>query len=185
MTSRTYSTLDPNRIGDGLSLSMGNLIVSTSADDLDNHRKALGTVPRGTGTAYFECYFYSDTQPDDLGDTCSVGVATVDSDLDAYVGEDANSYGFIVGTGEIQNAGSAIETVNEQAERICIGVLLRVTATPNVIFYVNGNQVYEVSLPTGKFWVPAVTVSGMAADDMSAFVNFGQRGFDHPSLMVA
>jgi hypothetical protein len=186
MTSRTYATLDANRLGDGLLLDMGNLVVLTNADNLDNHRKVLGTVAKGAGDSFFECYFYTDTQPDDLADMCSVGVATADSPLDAYVGEDSDSYGFIVGTGEIMNAGSAVETVNEQAERTCIGVLLRADpVSPSLAFYVDGSFVYELALPTGKFWLPAITVSGLEAGNVRAFVNFGQRGFDYPVAVVS
>lgn len=186
MTSRTYATLDANRLGDGLLLDMGNLVVLTNADDLDNHRKVLGTVAKGAGDSFFECYFYTETQPDDLADWCSVGVATSDSPLDAYVGEDADSYGFVVGTGEIVNSGAPIVTVNEQVERTCIGVLLRADpVAPSLAFYVKGALVYELSLPTGKFWVPAVTVSSLEAGNVRAFVNFGQRGFDYPIAVVS
>jgi hypothetical protein len=188
VSSRTFATLDPNRIGDGLALEMGNLIVKTNADQLSNARKCLGTVPRGTGDAYFECYFYSDTRPADLAETCSVGIAQVGSSLDTYVGEDADSIGLIIGTGEIQSGGSVIETVNSQAERLCIGVLVRLeagSAGDTVAFSVNGNLLYEASIPDGQFWVPAVTVSGLDAGDMRAFLNFGQRGFDYPAIVVS
>lgn len=167
---------------------MGNLIVKTNADQLSNARKCLGTVPRGAGSAYFECYFYSDTRPDDLAETCSVGIAQVGSPLDAYVGEDSDSIGLIVGTGEIQSGGSAIETVNAQAERLCIGVLIRIeggSAGDSVAFSVNGNLLAEVAIPSSEFWVPAVTVSGLDAGDMRAFLNFGQRGFDYPAIVVS
>ena len=188
MSSRTFATFDPNRIGDGLALEMGNLILRTNADQLSNQRKCLGTVPRGSGDAYFECYFYSDTRPDDLADSCSVGIALVTSPLDNYVGEDSDSIGLIVGTGEIQTAGAAIETVNAQAERLCIGVLLRLagsSAGDSVAFSVNGSLLAEVAIPSSNFWVPAVTVSGLDAGDMRAFVNFGQRGFDYPAIVVS
>lgn len=186
MTSKTFATLNANALGEGLLLSSGNMIVTTDADGLDNHRKALGTVPRGTGDAYFECYFYSDTRPDDLGGSCSVGIATPDSPLDEYTGEDADSFGLIVGTGEITTHDSAGLFVNPQAERLCIGVLLRADpVSPTVAFSVNGSLLAEIALPAGKFWVPSVTVSGLPAGDMKAFLNFGQRGFDYPAIVVS
>jgi hypothetical protein len=186
MTSRTFATLNANALGGGLLLSAGNLIVTTDTDNIDRNRKVLGTVPRGTGDAYFECYFYSDTRPDDLSETCSVGVATPDSALDQATGEDADSFGLIVGTGEITTHDSGSLFVNPLTERLCIGVLLRADlVAPTLAFSVNGSLLEEIALPAGKFWVPSLTVSGLPAGDMKAFVNFGQRGFDYPAVVVS
>ncbi len=54
MTSRVYSTWNPNARGEGLALTQGNVVVTTLADSLTNARKVLGTLPKGSAPAFYE-----------------------------------------------------------------------------------------------------------------------------------
>lgn len=186
MTSRTYATLNANALGDGLSLDQGNLVVTTNADGLDFHRAVFGTQPKGTGQMYFETYFYSTSRPTGgLVNLLSVGVAQVGSSLSKYVGEESTSYGFRPADGGIYNDDTESQSTDAIGERMCIGVLLDLTAsTPNVVWYVDGSQIGYSEIDTDEFWVPAISIGATTAGDVSAFVNFGQRPFENQPAPV-
>ena len=91
--SRIVATLDPHRLGDGLELLQGNVVVTTNKV-CDFHRMVMGSIAIGIGTVAFECYFYSTSNPSaGLVNLCSVGIAVQDAALNAYVGEEADSNG--------------------------------------------------------------------------------------------
>lgn len=197
--SRIYCTLDPHRCGDGLTLSQGNLIVTTNKV-CDFHRMVLGTQAIGVGTVGFECYFYSTSFPSaGLANLTSVGVAVADCALDKVVGEEVSadsaaepmSWGLISAGGlvtagpGIYAGGDLVVSTAEIAERACIGVLLRNGPSPYVSWQANGNYLGQVALPTGKFYVPAVSIGSSASPtDVAAFLNFGQRGLDFPAMTL-
>lgn len=182
MTSRTFATLDPNALGPGLALDLGNLVVTTNQNGLTGttNQRVHGTIPKAIGGAYFIGYFYSTSQGDLTG-LCSIGVAEPDSTLNAYVGEDSQSWGMRPADGGIWNGGVQVVAGDPIAERQGIGVYLTMSGTTQgtfLAFYVNGNFYADVFLPDHKFWVPSVGVSSDVAGDLSAFVNFGQRPFE-------
>lgn len=177
MTSRTYATLDRNRLGPGLLLDDSDLQITTSIA-CDGARKVLGSLPVMSGEYAFECYMWSTSQGD-LSGLVSIGVAQPDSPLDAGVGSDAKSFGFWPADGVVKSDGSTVASPGGQPERVCIGVHLSLgPSTATCTFLVNGAVVSTVDLPTGKAWLPALTLGGSSAADINAAVNFGGWRFD-------
>lgn len=182
MTTRIFATLDTNAAGPGLLVDSGRSIVTTSAGNLDNHRKALGTILRSVGEASYECYFYSDSQTA-LGSRVAIGVCAPHSPLDKAVGEDNLSYAYYPGTGAIMWNNLGLVSVPQVAERVCLGVHVDLV---NLIvrWYAAGNFVGKLTLPAGISWLPAVTISGGVAGDMKASLNLSGP-MDYPSAEAA
>lgn len=177
------ATLNPNALGDGLGLDLGNLVVTTLRTNLDRNRKVLGTLPKAVGRAYIEAYFYSTFQGDLTG-LCALGIAATNVPLNTSVGNDALSWAIRPDTGGIWNNSTEIESGSGPVvkERNCIGIYVNFdgidsTGQPYVAWFVNGSQYASVLLPTGHFWVIAVSIGSTAqgAGDLSCFVNFGSR----------
>lgn len=198
--NKVYSTLDPHRVGDGLTLSQGNLVVTTTKV-CDFHRMAMGTIAMGVGTVSFEGYFFSTSFPSGgLTNLTSIGVAEVGCVLNKYVGEEistdtaaaAMSWGLISSGGMtsggpgIHAGGALLVSTPEIAERTCIGVLVKLSPSGSYAsWHANGNYLGQVTLPQGKFFVPAVSIGSSASpDDVSAYLNFGQRGLDYPTMIL-
>ena len=177
-TPRIYATLDRNRVGPGLLLDGSDLQVTTDSA-CDINRTILGTLPALSGDFMYEVYFWSQSQGD-LSDLISFGVATVDAALDTYVGGDANGYGYRVADGEIHTNGASIQSVAATAERVSLQCYLHLRPSEATVgWYVNGNELYVASLPTGKAWLPALSIGSSSPSDLAAIVNFGQDRFDH------
>lgn len=186
MTTRVNSTLNPNALGPGLVLDYGNVVVSTNAGALDIHRKVLGRIPKGVGISYFEFWHYSNLQGN-LANLVAVGIAQQDAPLDTAVGEDATSWGFQLTEGVTRNNNATVDTYQPVAERTCVGVLLvNDPMSPTVSWYVNGSLLGTNAIAAGKFWVPAISIGTDAdgAGGLKAFVNFGQRPFEHPIIVA-
>jgi hypothetical protein len=193
--SRIVATLDPHRLGDGLELLQGNVVVTTNKV-CDFHRMVMGSIAIGIGTVAFECYFYSTSNPSaGLVNLCSVGIAVQDADLGAYVGEEADtngpqSWGLRTSDGA-GNAGiyagnSQLVALDQIPERKCIGVILyNDQANPYVMWQIEGNTLAQVALPTGRFYVPAVSVGSSASpNDNAAYLNFGQHPLDYTTFAL-
>jgi hypothetical protein len=177
MTGRIYSTLDRNRVGPGLLLDQSELVVTTS-EVCDLNRMILGSLAAYSGTFAYELYFWSQSRGD-LSGLLSFGVALVGADLTLFVGESADSFGFLLADGEIWNDNASIETVTEGGERIAVGVVLSLSPTSCTCdFLVQGSLVYQATLPTGDGWLPAISIGSDEPGDISASVNFGQNRFD-------
>lgn len=186
MTTKIRSVLNQNALGPGLALDQGGLVVTTTADNLDQNRKVLGTVPRALGELYYECAFYSTTRPTTLPVGVRCGIALAQSTLDTCCGDDIRSLGFELGTGKIYNAGVNTQTITVAQERTMLGVHVTASAGSAVVsFFVDGVfQATETFTFIGGFYVPCITVCGSTAADMNAYFNSGIRGFRYP-LMVA
>lgn len=177
MTSRTYATLDRNRLGPGLLLDDSDLQITTSVA-CDGARKVLGSLPVMSGEYAYECYVWSTSQGD-LSGLVSIGVAQPDSALNSGVGSDAKSFGFWTADGVVKSNGSTVDSPGKQPERVCIGVHLSLSpSAATCAFFVNGAVVSTVDLPTGKAWLPALTLGGTSASDINASINFGGWRFD-------
>jgi len=192
MTSRTFATLNPNAMGSGLALDLGNLVVTTSQDSLGSASSSccvFGTIPKAVGHAYFETYFYS-TSRGDLSGLLSVGLAEVSADLDQRVGDGLDTWGFRPADGGIWNDGALIVSGDPIAERICIGVCAQFDSPggPRLTFFTDGSfyasVVMNVTSSGSPFYVPAIGIDLSVAGDVSAFVNFGQRAFDNQPHLV-
>lgn len=177
MTARQFTTLDQNACHASLVLSDGNRLVTTRSNALSFSRRVHGTIPKAVGKWGFEVYFSSIPQSS-LAGMISVGIAQPNSALDKYVGEDTLSYGLLPADGVVRNnAASSVSGIPLVAERKCIGVFINMS-TLRCTWYVEGNQVAYVTLPSGKFWVPAITVSGGNAGETKCEFNNGLDAFD-------
>lgn len=190
MPSKILATLDPHRLGDGLVLSQGNLVVTTNSV-LDIHRSAFGSIEMAEGMSAFECQFWSTSRPSaGLANLCSVGIAESDASLAKYVGEEATSWGFRPTEAAVYNndasiSGAASPAIQTTAERVTIGVLLDCIASPPIaVWHVNGNPIFQVTLSANKFYVPAVSIGSSTPGDVSAYLNFGQRLLNFPLMSV-
>ncbi len=194
MTARTLATLDPNRADGSLSLSQGNLVVTTNAVCTFS-RKVLGTLAFAAGVVAFECYFWSTSRPNaGLVNLCSVGVASVAAPLNQYTGGDTvtatvDSCGLRTSDGAgnagIYRGGSVTTALQQVSERTCIGVLLDCTgASPIVSFQANGNYLGQQTLTAGLFYVPSISIGSGTVGDVSAYLNFGQHALDYPLMQV-
>ncbi len=193
--SRIVATLDPHRLGDGLELLQGNVVVTTNKV-CDFHRMVMGSIAIGIGTVAFECYFYSTSNPSaGLVNLCSVGIAVQDAALDAYVGEGADTSGPVswglrtsdgAGNAGIYAGGALLVALDQIPERKCIGVILyNDQANPYVAWQLEGNQLAQVALPPGQFYVPAVSVGSAASpNDNNAYLNFGQHPLDYTTFLL-
>jgi hypothetical protein len=149
----------------------------------------MGTLLKGVGSFSSEHEFWSIPRVN-LDENAVIGIAQPDSPLDAAVGEDANSYGFVLGTGELKNDGDVITTldiVNEPTDsvlRSVISLIVILDSSPRMILAIDGSWHYQLDLPDDKFWTFAATVAGGNAGETSLFSNFGQRGFNYPILWI-
>lgn len=184
MTARTYSTWNPRALGASLLLDQGNLVVTTGANALSNSRKVLGTLPKGSSAGYFETQFWSTPQVS-LGTNIAVGLAQPTSSLAAAVGADSLSCGYYPATGAVIYNGSTLTTLAAIPERRVIGIYLTFgSGHAYMVITVSGFWVYAADLGTGGgTWVPALTLAGGNAGETSAYSNFGQRGFDYPTII--
>lgn len=190
MPSKIVATLDPHRLGDGLALSQGNLVVTTTKV-CDIHRSVFGTIAIGAGKSAFEGQFWSTSRPSGgLANLCSIGLAEVSSSLAKSAGEEPASWGFRPTEAAVYNNGASISgaaspAIQTTAERMRIGVFLDCTVSPPLaVWHVNGNPIFQATLTAGKFYVPAVSIGSDAPGDVSAYINFGQRLLDFPLMTV-
>lgn len=181
--NKIICTLDPHRMGDKLALSQGNVVVTTT-DVCDFHRAVFGNIAIPLNVMAFECYFWSTSNPaSGLVNMCSVGIVQKGSSINKYVGEESTSYGLRTSDGAgnagIYNNNGVLTALPQIAERQCIGVLLNADiSNPYVSWQVNGNYLGQVALPTGKFWLPAISIGSGTPGDVSAYFNAGQHPFD-------
>lgn len=187
MTARVYSAWNPNAVGAGLALDQGNRVITTLENALDNSRKVLGELPKANAPAYYQTELWS-TPRTSFGDAVTIGVATPISPLDQAVGADAYSCGYYPGNGNIIYNGTTLTTLDPIPERRKIGVyLIFAGGHAYVNFIVEGTWVYQVDLGTaGYFWLPAQTLSGGNAGELSSWTLFGGGGiaFDYPRIVA-
>lgn len=177
MTSRRYATLDRNRLGQALMLDEAGMQITTS-EVCDLNRTVLGTLPAMSGSYGYELYFWSGLQKP-FEELVSFGVANPDKALDSYVGSDTKSYGWVVGKGEIRSNNLALASVAIQGERIPFGLRLHLSPTDcSVEWLVNGTVVETTALPTGRAWLPAISIGSEEAGDIKAIINTGLDKFD-------
>lgn len=184
MSTETYAQWNPNACDASLVLSGGNTIVTTGADALSSARKVLSTLPRGVGDGISEHEFY--TVPlVNLGDTCAIGLAQSNSSLNTGVGVDALSIGYYPGTGIIRSNNATVGTIDiidevpnqPHALRKTISILIKfITGTPHFVVAINGSWQIDITLPTGKLWCVAATLSGGKAAETFLNSNFGNKG---------
>ena len=176
VSDRDYAILDAGHMGSGLALSLGGMQVDYLNTPTDIHRLVRGTQAISSGKGFFECAFWSGPGTEPITNNVSVGIVNASASLSQYVGENANGWGYR--DGAIYHTGSSTASVATAALKDIIGVALDATAH-TVSFYLNNNLLNTSTIAAGS-WYPAVTVSGSTANALSAFCNFGQRGFEFP-----
>jgi hypothetical protein len=162
--------------GGGLALEQGGLVVTNNT----NNEIFLARATHGamSGKSFFEAAFYGEGI---LVDRATVGIVAPSHLLDKYVGQQ-DGYGLKAGSGGIyRNNLEVISAANAPAvgKKVFIGVLYDATAG-TCTWYVNGSFHARVTgVPVGP-WYPAVSVSGVKANDLRCYVNFGQYAFAFP-----
>jgi len=143
--NKVICTLDPHRLGDGLDLSQGNLVVTTTAAE-DYHRAVFGTIALGVGNASFEGFVYSTSRPSaGLADLFSIGLVEVGSALDKYVGEESTSYGLRTSDGH----GSAGIYTNDTLQSTTAVVTGSISGTTLTVTAVTGGALAIGQVLTG------------------------------------
>ncbi len=199
--NKIICTLDPHRLGDGLDLSQGNLVVTTTAVE-SFQRAVFGTIALGVGDASFEGFVYSQSRPSaGLVDLFGIGIAEVGAALDQTIGEETElttaalpmswAYRpFCVDSGGhfggIFAGGNLLTRLQAGTERDCISVFFYGDiSAPKVSWSANGNYLGQADLSPGRFYLPAVSIGSAASpNDVAAYVNFGQRGLNYPNLAI-
>lgn len=183
MTTRDYAKLDRSRLGPNLLLDDSDLQITTDSS-CDGERKVLGSLPVMSGEYAYETYFWSTSQGDLTG-LASFGLANPDSPLNVATGNDTSSVGYFFAEGEIRgltrNHGiiSTLDSPGAQAERVCLAVHASLSpSSPYCEFLVNGTVVSTIDLPSGRAWMPSISVGSSSAGDLRAAMNAGQWRFD-------
>lgn len=174
--SLRYATLDPTKLGSGLALEQSDTVV-TYTGAVSIARKVLATEPKETGVWRVACFFWGDAA---ITNRISFGLARPTSSLSAYVGGDADSYGYRVAEGQIHHNGASIDAVTAGAKGQWIDIILNLN-TLTASFFLAGAPLYELTLPDAGPWCAAVTVSGTTGYDLRALLNTGQRAFSWPN----
>lgn len=184
MTAKLFATLDPNALGPELALDQGNLVVMSEDDNLDGNRVVFATLAKGIGRGRVDAYFYSDSRGDFSTLAASFGFCRPSGSIETYCGADDESYGLLPFMGGVWHNGVKVVDGPPVTERRCISLVFNADHSfgPVAIWYVDGNFYGYVELPPDSsgnpFWVPAIGTGGPIAEDLRAFLNFGQRPFD-------
>jgi len=176
--TRLYSTFDPANLGANMALEQANTIVTTSASGTIN-RMVKALYPKQSWQWFAEFAYWGDAA---LTGAVSVGVAKAASPLNNYVGEDADSYGYLAGDGEIHNNGASVASVATAVAGDIIGVWINIGdgSAASVSWFLNGELLHTESLPDEGPWYLADTVSSSTSDTLSSWINTGQRDFEFP-----
>jgi hypothetical protein len=143
--NKVTCTLDPHRLGGGLELSQGNLVVTTTAVE-DFHRAVFGTIALGVGNASFEGFVYSTSRPAaGLANLFSIGLVEVGSGLNKYVGEESTSFGLRTSDGN----GSAGIYKNDTLQTATAVVTGSIAATTLTVTAVTGGALNIGQIITG------------------------------------
>jgi hypothetical protein len=157
-----YATLNPLDKGANISVTNGNLTATvTSTGGI-----VLSTFGVSSGKWYWE-------MERNGGTDCVIGIARASASKTAYLGSDANGWGYIGGSGNKVNNASSAAYGTAYASGVVVGVALDMDAG-TVTFYRNGtSQGIAYSGLTGTIF-PAF---GTTNNTDSVFANFGQRPF--------
>jgi hypothetical protein len=188
MTTKVYSTLDPTKQGLLLNLLQGNLQMTT-LDVCDFSRAVFGTIAQGAGRSAYECYVWSQSQPQGgLVNLWSVGVAASTCSLALPVGHEALSWGLrqdgVYNNNVKISSDSGGNEIQGIGERKCIGFFLDQSnpSAPYAVWVLEGNAIFQCNLTPGHFYVPAFSIGSSTPADVSLQVNFGQNLFNYPNF---
>lgn len=175
MARRTHARFVTTDLGAFMAIEQGGQILANEAG-ADINRMARASQEQSDGSHYVEVLIYGDGS---ISNSVSVGVATGSASLSTYVGGDSESFGYRGGEGEIHTGGSASESgLDTVSDGDIIGVVLDAQAD-TVSWYLNGGFLTDISITSDKTWHLAVSLAGTDDADLRAFLNSGQRAFQH------
>ena len=173
---------DQNAIGPGLTLSVNDTILQTSAD-VDEHRHARSQFGQASVKSAVEFYIYSPNAvtpslaPSSAGIPLLVGIVYPGADLAKYVGEDAYGMGYCPGDGNVYQNGAVIETFATRALNSYIGVMVDFVALSITFYMVKADGAMTtlgtLDIPAATDIWYAATVSGNPGD-LGIWANAGQ-----------
>lgn len=180
MTSIRRCLLDRNACGDGLSIDDRGREVTTNRNALDFARAVHGDVIAQDGVFTLEAIFWSKRRGA-LANRISFGLAQPHATLANFTGYESLSYGYRPAEGQIWNNNASIATVQVGTERVVLGLYVYLSAgICTATWLMNGAALHTQSLPTGKLWVPSISMGSDEAGDLSCIINGGQDRFDAP-----
>src|SRR5690606_7749146 len=113
MTLRVYSVFDPANIDADLTLEQGGVVVTTVTSGLDYNNTVRGTLSQSEGDHSVEFIVYGDAAS--IAGKVAIGVGTSATSLNAYVGSENHSIGYLVGNGAIHRNGGSVQSVTAGA----------------------------------------------------------------------
>ena len=169
-TAANYCVLNP--LDTGMSISGGNLNSSSSSTNTINR----STIGVSSGKWYWEVTQLSANE-------ILVGIANASASLTAYLGSNANGWGYNSANGSKYNNGSGVAYGATYTTNDVIGVALDMDAGTLTFYKNNTTQGQAYSGLTGTIF-PSISAGTTST---SLAVNFGQRPFTYtpPSGFVA
>jgi hypothetical protein len=169
-TAANYCVLNP--LDTGMSISGGNLNSSSSSTNTINR----STIGVSSGKWYWEVTQLSANE-------ILVGIANASASLTAYLGSNANGWGYNSANGSKYNNGSGVAYGATYTTNDVIGVALDMDAGTLTFYKNNTTQGQAYSGLTGTIF-PSISAGTTST---SLAVNFGQRPFAYtpPSGFVA
>jgi hypothetical protein len=160
-TVANYCVLNPLDKGAGMGVTDGNLTATVSSAGI-----VLSTIGVSTGKWYWE--MTRNGSADNV-----IGIANASVSRTAYLGSDANGWGYIGSNGNKINAATSAAYGAAYASGVVVGVALDMTAGTLTFYRNNVSQGTAYSSLTGTLFAAFGTSN--AGD--SAFANFGQQPF--------
>ena len=167
-----YAVMNPLDKGTNVSATDGNLTATISSTG--------GTILSSIGVSSGKWYWEMTRNG---GTDCVIGIANSSASRTAYLGSDANGWGYIGGTGNKVNNGSSVAYGTAYATTIVIGVALDMDSGTVTFYRSNVSQGTAYSSLTGIIYA----AFGTGNNTDSVYSNFGQRPFTYtpPSGYVA
>ena len=171
--TRLHSCFDPTALGTSLELSRSNTVLTYTGSASIN-RTVRVTDGKESGVWSAEFLVWGDAP---IANLVSIGVVKSTASLAAYVGGDADGYGYRLAEGEIHSAGASIATVTAGAKGQMVTVLVDATAQ-TMLIELDGVPLTTVTLPDSGPWHLAASMGGAVGYDLFMMVNTGQRAFE-------
>ena len=171
-TAANFAVLNPLDKGANVSVTEGNLLATISSTG----GVVLSSIGISSGKWYWE-------MTRNGGADCVIGIANSSVSRTAYLGSDANGWGYIGSNGNKVNNGSSASYGSSYATNIVIGVALDMDSGTVTFYRNNVSQGTAYSSLTGTIYA----AFGTGNNTDSVYANFGQRPFAYtpPTGFVA
>ena len=161
-TAANFAVLNPLDKGANVSVTEGNLLATISSTG----GVVLSSIGISSGKWYWE-------MTRNGGADCVIGIANSSVSRTAYLGSDANGWGYIGSNGNKVNNGSSASYGSSYATNIVIGVALDMDSGTVTFYRNNVSQGTAYSSLTGTIYA----AFGTGNNTDSVYANFGQRPF--------